>query len=107
MPKEDKQRFIEVAEELNVRYKNFTKEQLEQHQEFKLAAERETGFEEGIEQGLQQGIEQGLQQGLQQGIEQTKIDTVRKMLDKNLDLNLIKEITELTKEEIMKIKESN
>lgn len=91
MSKEDKERFVEVAEELNVRYKNFTKEQLEQHQEFKLAAERETGIEEGFSQG----------------IEQKTIETVKKMLSKNYSLEQIIEITELAEEEIMKIKESN
>ena len=91
MSKEDKEKFIEVAEELNVRYKNFTKEQLEQHEEFKLAAERESGKEEGLEQGFELGIEHA----------------VKKMLAENLDIELISKITELTKEEIMKIKESN
>ena len=91
MSKEDKEKFIEVAEELNVRYKNFTKEQLEQHEEFKLAAERQFGFEQGIEQG----------------IEQKNIETVKNLLEEKLDIELISRVTNLSKEEIMKIKESN
>ena len=84
-----------LAEELNVRYKNFTKEQLEQHQEFKLAAERETGIEEGLSQGIQQGIEQ------------KTIETVKNMLKENFDIELISRICKLSEEEIMKIKDSN
>ena len=91
MRKEDKKKFVEVAEELNVRYKNFTKEQLEQHEEFKLAAERQFGFEQGVEQG----------------IEQKNIETVKNLLEENLDIELISRVTNLSKEEIMKIKESN
>jgi len=83
MAMEDKEKFIEVAEELNEKYVNFTKEQLEQHEEFKLAGERMAGIE--------------------QGVEQTQKEIVKNMFNKNLDIKLISEITGLTEEEIMKI----
>ena len=41
MSKEDLEKFIEVAEELQQKYVNFTKEQYEQHEEFKLASDKE------------------------------------------------------------------
>ena len=43
----------------------------------------------------------------QRGIEQEKSETVIKMLNKNYSLQEISEITGLSEEEIMKIKESN
>lgn len=50
MKKEAKEKFIEVTEELKVRYKIFTKEQLEQHGKIKLAVERQYDFEQNVEQ---------------------------------------------------------
>ena len=82
MEEKDKDKFIEVAEELQQKYVNFTKEQYEQHEEFKLAGER------------------------QAGIEQNTIETVKKMLEENLDLSLIIKISGLNEEEIIKIKEN-
>lgn len=92
MNEKDKERFIEVAEDLKEQYVNFTKEQLEQHEQFKLEAEREAG------------IEIGLAQGIEQGIERKTVEHVKNMLNKNYDMNEIIDITGLTKEEIMKIK---
>ena len=87
MSKEDKESFIETAEELNIRYKNFTKEQLEQHEEFKLASEREAGIE--------------------QGIEKNRIEMINNMLSRNYSIQEISDIIGLTEEEIIRIKESN
>ena len=81
------EKFVEVAEELQHKYVNFTKEQLEQHEEFKLAGERLAGIE--------------------QGIEQEKIQTVKKMLEKAYNIKEIIDITGLNEKEIIKIKESN
>jgi len=91
MSKEDTKRFIEVAEEVHDKYVNFTKEQLEQHEEFKLAGERMAGIEQGIEKGIVQGIEL------------TKIETVKNMLIRNYELEEICKISGLTEEEIKKI----
>ena len=56
---------------------------------------------------LSDRIEQiGIQKGIEQGIEQGKIETVKKMLEKNYSITEIIDITSLTEEEIMKIKES-
>lgn len=42
--------------------------------------------------------------GYAEGIKQEKIDTAKKMLSKGIDIDTIIEITELTKEEIEKLK---
>lgn len=93
MEKEDKEQFIETANELKGNYVNFTKEQLEQHEEFKLEGMRLTALEEGIEQGIEQGMEQ------------KSIEIVTNMLKENIDIKLISKITGLNDEEITNIKE--
>ena len=102
MSEENKEKFIKEAEELNIRYKNFTQEQLEQHEEFKLAGEREAG----IDLGYAHGIEHGLEQGLEQGMQHKETETVINMLNKDYEIKEISDITGLPEEEIMKIKES-
>ena len=47
-----------------------------------------------------------LREGREQGVEQTQVEFVTNMLKKNLDIELISEISKLSEEEIMKIKES-
>jgi len=81
----NKKEFIEGAEELQQKYESLTKEQYEQHEEFKLVGERQAGIE--------------------QGTIQEKLDTVKKMLEKDYDITEIVDITSLDKEEIIKIKE--
>ena len=50
------------------------------------------------------GIEEGIQQGIEKGIEKQKIETAKKMLAEKIDIELIMKITDLTKEEIEKLK---
>ena len=42
--------------------------------------------------------------GIEEGIEKQKIETAKKMLAEKIDIELIMKITELTKEEIEKLK---
>jgi len=102
MPKEDKKRFVEVANSLNEKYNNFTQEQLEQLMEFKLEGERLAGYEEGCAFGVAEGHAAGIAEGHASGLTETAIN----MLKKDLNIELISEITGLTKEEIMKLKET-
>ena len=46
----------------------------------------------------------GIEEGIQQGIEKQKIETAKKMLAEKIDIELIMKITDLTKEEIEKLK---
>ena len=48
----------------------------------------------------------GIEEGINQGMQLKEIETVKNMLKENLDVDLIAKITKLSKEEIMKIKES-
>ncbi len=54
--------------------------------------------------GLKSARRKGIEEGIQQGIEKQKIETAKKMLAEKIDIELIMKITELTKEEIEKLK---
>jgi len=64
----------------------------------------EEGIKQGLEQGIKQGIEQGIQQGIEQGKKQEKIEIVKKLLELNTTIEDIIKVTNLTREEILKIK---
>ncbi len=63
------------------------------------------GHNIGFEQGLEQGLEQGVEQGFEQGIKQNTINTAKTMLEKYYDVDEISEITNLSAEEVQKLKE--
>jgi len=64
----------------------------------------ESGTKAGIEQGMAQGIKQGISQGMAKGISQEKAEIAKKLLAENVDIDFIVKITNLTKEEIEKLK---
>ena len=57
-------------------------------------------FEAGVEEGIKKGIEKGIEKGKKEGI----IKIAKAMLEKNIPIETIMEITELTKEEIEKLR---
>ncbi|EMT46444.1 hypothetical protein [Anoxybacillus flavithermus] len=57
-----------------------------------------------LEKGLREGVERGLQQGLQQGLQLEKRHIAKKMLEKGYDIQTIHELTELSVEEIERLK---
>ena len=50
------------------------------------------------------GLKSARRKGIEEGIEKQKIETAKKMLAEKIDIELIMKITELTKEEIEKLK---
>ena len=68
----------------------------EEEQKIINATEKEEGRREGLQQGIQQGIQQGMQD------ERTKI--ALNLLKENIDINVISKVTNLTIEEINKLK---
>jgi len=109
MNKEDKEKFIKVTEELQEKHRTFTDEEIIQLTEWKMEGERlaarEQGLLEGHAEGFEQGIEQGIERGIERGIEKKNEEMVNKMLNKKYSLQEISDITGLTEEEIIKIKE--
>lgn len=69
-----------------------------------LATARAKGTEEGIRQGKEEGIRQGKEEGLKQGKTQKQKEIAKKMLSKGKNIEEIIELTELSKEEIEKLK---
>jgi len=55
--------------------------------------------------GMEKGIKQGIKQGVEQGIEQEKSEIAKNMLEKNCDVDFISEITNLSIEDIQKLKD--
>ena len=58
------------------------------------------GIKKGIEDGIKKGIQDGIKKGIQDGIEVV----AKKMIEQNMDILVIKSITNLSLEEINKLK---
>ena len=71
--------------------------------ENELEEEYQLGIEYAKEEGKKEGIEKGIELGKLQGIKKV----VKSMLDKNMDIKNIVEITGLSEEEILSLKNSN
>ena len=54
--------------------------------------------------GIKIGIEQGLEQGLEQGSNSKAIEIAKNMFKENMDIQTISRLTNLTEEDIQKIK---
>lgn len=64
-------------------------------------------LEEGKIESRRQGLEEGIQEGIKEGKKEVTIEYIKNMIDKKMDINLISEITNLSKEEIIKIYNKN
>ena len=58
-----------------------------------------------LEKLKNQGVEEGLREGLREGLKEAKIKTARKSLEQGLEVELISKITDLSIDEIQKIKQ--
>ena len=58
----------------------------------------------GIRTGLDQGIKQGIKQGIEQGVVQERKRTIKLLVDQNFSNEMIMKITNLSMEEIEKLK---
>ena len=71
----------------------------------------ETGLDEGYKRGEKagkiEGKREGKIEGKREGINEEKVKIAKKLLNKNMPIDQIIEVTELTKEEILKIKNEN
>ncbi|MHA7877439.1 MAG: hypothetical protein ACX93T_00770 [Bacteroidota bacterium] len=73
-------------------------QQLEQRSE-------QRGLQKGRQEGIQQGKQEGIQQGRQEGIEKRNIEIARNMLSEGLAFNLVRKLSGLSEEVLMKLKE--
>ena len=70
-----------------------------------MKAGLEKGKKAGLKAGLEKGKKAGIEEGKRAGLEKEKMETAKRMLKANIQIELIMQATELTKEEILKIKE--
>jgi len=63
--------------------------------------------EEGLAEGLEKGLAEGHAEGIAEGHIEEKNEIARKLLLKNIDIEEIADITSLSKDEILKIKNNN
>ncbi len=63
------------------------------------------GKEEGRKQGIKEGKKEGMEEGIKEGIKEEKINMAKKLLKLKMSIEQIVEITELTEEEIKKIRQ--
>ena len=65
----------------------------------------DTALEKGREEGMAKGMEKGLEKGREEGMEKEKISTARRLLSMGLSEKQVSTATELSLEEIQKLRE--
>ena len=65
----------------------------------------DTALEKGREEGMAKGMEKGLEKGREEGMEKEKIATARRLLSMGLSEKQVSTATELSLEEIQKLRE--
>lgn len=66
--------------------------------------EKEWAKKEGHEEGREEGLQEGKKKGRIEGNKEAKKEVAKKMFSKNISIEEIMEFTNLTKEEIEKLK---
>ena len=83
----------------------------EEWETFRSENELEEEYQLGIEYAKEEGKKEGIEEGIEKGIELGKLQGIKKiaksMLDKNMDIKNIVDITGLSEEEILSLKNSN
>ena len=64
----------------------------------------EKGIERGIEKGIEKGMEKGIERGMEKGIEKGRAEVALRMLEQNMELQLIAQITNLSVQQLQKLK---
>ena len=63
------------------------------------------GLAKGMEKGMEKGLAKGLEKGREEGMEKEKISTARRLLSMGLSEKQVSTATELSLEEIQKLRE--
>lgn len=106
MSAEDKEKLIKVVNMFSEECNSFSKDDIEQMTEYKMAGERLVAREEGHAEGHAEGLAEGHAEGHAEGKLEEKKETIINMLNKNYDIKEISEITNASEEEIIEIKKS-
>jgi predicted transposase/invertase (TIGR01784 family) len=63
------------------------------------------GMQKGLKKGIKEGLKEGLEKGKQEGLQTAKLETAKKMLSLNEPIEKIALITDLSIEDIEKLKQ--
>ena len=74
----------------------FLKEKWERDWNSDMSSAKEIGMEEGIKEGMEKGVEEGMEKGIE--------EVARKMLQEEIDKTIISKVTNLSLDEIEKLK---
>lgn len=97
---------IKKNEEVGIRYMNAFEEKMWERREGEMIGEKR-GKKIGERIGEKRGEERGRKEGVAQGEKTKQREIARKMVEKNLDFVLIKEMTDLTEQELNALKKRN
>ncbi len=61
-------------------------------------------IDEGIEKGMEKGIEKGMEKGIEKGIEKGKTEVALRMLEQNMELQLIAQTTNLSIQQLQRLR---
>jgi predicted transposase/invertase (TIGR01784 family) len=86
---------------------NTLKKYEQQGREAGLAEGIEIGEAKGMEKGLAEGETRGIEKGIEKGAEQRNIEVAINMIKQNLTTELIGQVTGLTNDEILKLRNRN
>jgi len=105
IPKEFKNQEFKEAFEI-AKQTAWNKDELEVYEYIALKeADEINALRTAEKKGLQKGLEKGREEGLKEGEKNAKIEIAKKSLKKGIDIETISELTNLSIEEIKKIKE--
>ncbi len=65
---------------------------------------RQEGRQEGLQLGIQKGRQEGRQEGLQEGLQEGRQMVARALLAKGIDLSIISTATEISLEDLLRLK---
>ena len=74
----------------------FLKEKWERDWNSSMRSAKEIGMEKGIKEGMEKGVEEGMEKGIE--------EVVRKMLQEEIDKTIISKVTNLSLDEIEKLR---
>lgn len=76
-------------------------------QRFKAQVDYNSQINGARKEGMEEGMKKGIKTGIKEGKKEEKIETALRLLEEGLSLKIIARATQLTEEEIKKLKDKN
>ena len=97
-------KYMELTEDEAIRMLAEENEKAWKDRQAELDYAMDEGMQKGMQKGIQEGIQEGIQKGRAEGKHNREIEIAKKMLLKNKNIEEIIDFTDLTKEEIEKLR---